>query len=163
MQLRLLAEELFSLLRGISGDVAASFWIVVKGSLYELHLRSQLHMTQEIREQLLSASSSGKNDARLGYVGSLHDKLFMKLLQMTDSLSYDGTLRESPSEDAEADGVWSMSQYRLDLDGMPAGNADAARQRVELEKSILARLSDEVKVNLLGVNVEIIVYKDFDQ
>ena len=163
LQLRLLAEELFSLLRGISGDVAASFWIVVKGSLYELHLRSQLHMTQEIREQLLSASSSGKNDARLGYVGSLHDKLFMKLLQMTDSFSFDGTLRESPSEDAEADGVWSMSQYRSDLDGMPAGNADAARQRVELEKSILARLSDEVKVSLLGVNVEITVYKDFDQ
>lgn len=87
----------------------------------------------------------------------------MKLLQMSDNFSSDGTPREIPAEDAEADGVWSLSQYRSDLDGLRDRNTDTTRQRVELEKSILARLADEVKVSLLGVNVEITVYKDFDQ
>ncbi|MBO7665966.1 MAG: hypothetical protein J6S70_00900, partial [Clostridia bacterium] len=38
IHLRLLAEELFGMLRSIAGDVSANYWIEYNGPDFELHL-----------------------------------------------------------------------------------------------------------------------------
>lgn len=167
LQLRLLAEELFGLLRNIAGDTAAIYWIAVNESLYELHMRTQLHMTREIREQLLGVSTSGENTAAEGFMGRLQDMIFVKLLLAADNLDSDGALQDSPISDPEAGQdtditeEWTMSQYKSDIDCRRNQSTDAAEQWDELEKSIVAQLADEVKVSMRGFNVEITIFKTF--
>ena len=157
LQLRLLGEELFGLLRGIAGDVTAYYWIAVRERLYELHMRMQLHMTRELREQLLDVSTSGKNAAAKGFVSKLQDVIFVKLLTITDDRNAEAASRENPAAAAETAEEWTMSQYKSDIDN----SSDAAELYDELEKSILARLADEVKVSMRGSNVEVTVSKTF--
>ena len=42
LRLRLLAEEMMSLVRAISGEVEGKFWIENEGSEYELHLLANI-------------------------------------------------------------------------------------------------------------------------
>ena len=157
LQLRLLAEELFGLLRGIAGDATAYYWIAVAERLYELHMRMQMHMTSELREQLLGVSTSGKNAAVKGFVSRLQDVIYVKLLSISDDLSSEGANGENPVPGTASSEEWSMSQFKSDIDG----SSDAAELYDELEKSILARLADDVKVSMRGSNVEITVSKTF--
>ena len=53
LRLRLLAEELFGMLRGIAGDVEADYRLERKDREFILHLASDVTMTKEMREQLL--------------------------------------------------------------------------------------------------------------
>ena len=171
LQLRLLAEELFSILRNIAGDLTASYWIVVQDTLYELHMRTQMNMTQEIREHLLDISTKRENEAARGFMGRLMDKIFMRYLLTADNLNDNPDLKRADPEDpvsdpeagsgAEFTEAWIMSEYRSDIDSRRNQSAEAEKQWDELEKSIVARLADEVKVSMRGVNVEITIIKSF--
>ena len=115
-------------------------------------------MTSELREQLLSVSTSGKNAAVKGFVSRLQDVIFVKLLTLTDDSNQEGASGENTTA-ADAADEWTMSQFKSDIDS----SSDAAEIYDELEKSILARLADEVKVSMRGSNVEITVSKSFSK
>ena len=71
LHLRLLAEEMMSMMRAIVGDVKGRFWIESEDGQYELHLRAETDVDWLERERLLSASSSGRNEAERGFMGKL--------------------------------------------------------------------------------------------
>ena len=73
MHLRLLAEEMMSMMRSITRGMHGEFWIEDEDQVYELHLRVRTVMDSEKREQLLSAASSGKNESARGLMGRLRD------------------------------------------------------------------------------------------
>ena len=50
---------------------------------------------------------------------------------------------------------WSLSHYRSNVED----NSKAGEERDELEKSIIAKLSDEVKVGIRSENAEVIIEK----
>ena len=54
-------------------------------------------------------------------------------------------------------GLWSLNRYRSAVkEGKaPAENWD------ELEKSVIARLADDVQIGISGQNVEMVIYKKF--
>ena len=62
LQLRLLAEEMMGMMRSITGKADGRFWIEDRDDVYQLHLQVETRLNAEKRGQLLSASSSGKND-----------------------------------------------------------------------------------------------------
>ena len=168
LQLRLLAEELFNMLRNIVGDVTASYWILVRESIYELHMRTQITMTHQIREELLGISTRGENDAARGFMGRLLDKIFLRYLQTDGNPDLKVADQEDLTPDPEAGPAgsepeiteeWNMSEYRSDMDSRRGQSAEAMEQWDELEKSIIARLADEVKVSMRGTNVEITIVK----
>ena len=68
LRLRLLAEELIGLMRGITGSVEACYLGRQEDRKFELSLSADVSMTQELRKQLLAASSSGKNAAAKGFM-----------------------------------------------------------------------------------------------
>ena len=155
LHLRLLSEEMMCMMRAIAGDIDGEFWIENKGPSYELHLRCNTFMDNYKRRQLLSASSSGKNEAERGFMGKL--RAFFEPtedLPLLSSFNADGTC---------SDMVWSMRSYqqmlRQQVDQNQAGAEEAWD---ELEKSVVSHLADEVRVGIRGNEVEMTVYRNLE-
>ena len=75
MHLRLLAEETMAMVRAIAGNVNGEFWMEDEDQMFTLHLRVSSLMDEKKREQLISASTSGKNEATRGFMGKLRSFL----------------------------------------------------------------------------------------
>ena len=155
LHLRLLSEEMMCMMRAIAGDVDGEFWIENKGPSYELHLRCNIFMDDRRRQMLLSASSSGKNEAERGFMGKL--RAFFEPtegLPLFYSFDADGTC---------SDMVWSMQSYQKMLRQYVGQNREGAEEAWdELEKSVVSRLADEVKVGIRGSEVEMTVFKNLE-
>lgn len=169
LRLRLLAEEMTGMLRAIIGDMTASFWIETEAEIYELHLSAMTVMDGEKREALLQASSSGRNEAAKGFMGRLWD-IFMRMSEpkSTDEpggFDYGYVHTDLGSFEAPMGvemhsiiGSWSLNNYRKKLD---ESREDTDEDWDELEKSIVAKLADEVKVFINGNAVEMVIYASF--
>ena len=153
LHLRLLSEEMMCMMRAIAGDVDGEFWIENKGSDYELHLRCSTYMDGCKRRQLLAASSSGKNEAERGFMGKLR-----AFFEPTEALPL---LSDFNPDGSYGDMVWSMRAYQQMLQQhIEQDRTEAAEAWDELEKSVVSRLADEVKVSIRGDEVEMTVYRN---
>ncbi|MBQ7486315.1 MAG: hypothetical protein IJT77_02330, partial [Clostridia bacterium] len=73
LHLRLLTEEMMGMMRSITGEQSGQFWIEDDGTTFMLHLLVDTRMNTSKRENLLAASSSGKNESARGFMGRLMD------------------------------------------------------------------------------------------
>ena len=157
LRLRLLAEELIGMMSQLVKYGDGEFWIENEGEKYELHIKL-INKESVDREKLLSVSSTGKNAAAKGIMG----KLICAVEYMIDE--------RSKVADAQYDfygmgmmqygdyAAWSLMNYRNNVD--EASNEEAWD---ELEKSIIANLSDDVVVGIIGQNINVIVKKDLSK
>ena len=160
LHLRLLAEELFSMLRSLTGEVDAEYWLEYEGKRFDIHMKSDVKLTDELRQQFLSASTSGENAAAKGVMGKLRVMIAEALVAKPSVPAFSLGLVSAASPTAQVAGAnayqWSMEKYK----------AEVKKQKDEeswdeLEKSIVANIADEVSVRIIGANVEIIVSKAF--
>ena len=161
LQLRLLTEEMLGLMRAITGETEGQFWIEDQDGEYQLHLRVQTRLNSEEREELLSVSSSGKNESAKGLMGRLadffdwgsdEDLAYASPLLVPDALEYSS----SPALDWE----WSMMRYENALNVRMEQDDAAAREAWdELEKSVVKHVADDVRVSIRNGTVEIIILK----
>ncbi len=152
LHLRLLAEEMMNMMRTITGDVEGTFWIENEGEQYELHLRTNTAVDFYVREQLLSASTSGKNEADRGLTGKLRS-FFEPVEGVPMMLDFN-------PDGSSADMVWTLRAYQQQVAlAMQQEQAGAAEKWDELEKSVVSHLADEVKVSIRSRKVEMVVYK----
>lgn len=135
-RLRILAEEMMGLVRSVTGEVAAAFWIESEEKAFTLHLSTKTKMDASKRYQLLSSSTSGENEAAKGFLGFLRDKLESAMLSGDDGVLYD--YRGCPLNEAPFDEEWDR-----------------------YERSILRRLADEIRIGVRGGTVEMEVLKKF--
>ena len=117
LRLRLLAEELTGLLRGIAGDVGASYRAEGENGSFELRLRSEVEMTDEMRSRFISASSDGENRSARGVTGKIRMMIAGILLALneTDKVSIPAdTVTAMPiiGDAGETAFLWSMASYR---------------------------------------------------
>ncbi len=184
LHLRLLTEEMMGLVRSVAGSNGGKFWIEDRNGIFELHLLTLSPMSGLKRKQLLSAATSGKNESAKSFMGRLKEffyrsdagsptftselmyagmmsaqegSMYMSGVDLTDSFSSHYYI----SHDAEAHAMdydWSLNHYRevLSDDQLSADRKDAWD---ELEKSVLAKVADEVRIGILGDQVEMVVYK----
>ena len=154
LHLRLLAEEMMSMMRAIAGDVDGEFWIENRDKDYELHLKVQTAMDLFKREKLLAASTSGRNEAHRGFMGKIR-----ALFEPMEDIPIFFTMTD---EGIGGDSTWTMHAYQQQiqtyLDQNRPGAADAWD---ELEKSVVAHIADDVKVRINGPEVEMTVFKSF--
>lgn len=166
LRLRLLSEELFGLIRGIAGDIQAVYRIVAEGKSFELHLKAAVKPTKEIKEQFLAVSTSGQNDASKGFMGRIKVMIASVLFSAKDffALGADNASIFYPVGDyaSENDFMWSMAYYKNKVNSGTDKSLTKTREWDELEKSIVANIADDVKVRIVGENVEVVVYKKFD-
>ncbi|MBR0509350.1 MAG: hypothetical protein IJJ85_04470 [Clostridia bacterium] len=168
LHLRLLAEEMMGMLRALTGDQEADFWIEDENAAFCLHLKAQVRMNTDLREKLLSASTSGKNAAAKGVSGKIRD-LFSRMLEgsgdvdaYASGFTVPGAESMSVSDAAavakNAPLTWSFNRYKASAAADPAGKEEWDA----LEKSVLSNVADEIEISIAGGYVEMIVYKKFE-
>ena len=153
IRLKLLSEETLGMLRQITGEVSAVFWIESEGKRFELHLAAQPVITETMRAELLSVSSSGKNAAAVGLMGKLKDIFERAIAARESGMAYVATAKSVN---------WSMKEYKTAVEQQMAEGAKTREEWDELEKSIVANIADEVTVAIRSGKVEMTVYKQFD-
>ncbi len=175
MHLRLLTEEVVSMVHEIVNNFQGKLWFESEetGSgelLCKICLTANKDVDIVQEKQLLSASTSGKNIRAKGIMGKIREMFRVSMQYSTDGV-YDGvdTMADSwykmgahPNSalynSASQDNYWSLQRYRSNV------QSDLPEHTVEwdeLEKSILGKLADEVKVGLLSGRAEVIVEKNF--
>ena len=160
LQLRLLTEEMMGMMRSLTGEAQGKFWIEDEDGEYRLHLWVLTRMTSVKREELLAASTSGKNAAVKGLMSRLRDFFDRGADQdvsYANPLMLTGMYEQStPSMNLE----WSMTRYQSLLLSQVENRADGAREAWdELEKSVVAHVADDVRVAINGGEVEMTIVK----
>ena len=152
LHLRLLVEETLSMMRSIAGDVEGKLWIEDDADVFQVHLQVNTNMDEKQREQVVSASTSGKNEASRGIMGKIRS-----FFEPVDSLPV--FLTASP-DGIYTDVAWSLRTYQAQLQQyIEQQREGAAEAWDELEKSVISHVADEVKVSILGRDVEMVIYK----
>lgn len=166
LRLRLLAEEMTGMLKTIVGPTLLRYWVESEGTAFSLHLATDAAIDADIRKTLLGISSSGENAAAKGFMGRLKD-VFVRFCEANgnsalaaeygyayvDVTNYDASMDMSPNALLYG---WSLKAYR---DAVEAHRDEAKWD--ELEKSITAKLADEIRIFIRKNTVEMIIEKAF--
>ena len=154
LHLRLLTEEMMGMMRSITGETQGEFWIEDDTETAELHLRVKTLLDTEKRDQLIAASTSGKNEATRTLMGKLRS-FFENGSAFAAPFVLDGN-----AEMYAAITAWSLREYRDQLQEYRAVNGKGAEEEWdELEKSVVSHVADEVKVRVENNVAEMIIYK----
>ena len=157
IHLRLLTEETLGMMRSITGRRDGEFWIENEGDNFELHLKVNTLIDEKGREQLLSASTSGVNEAAKGIMGKI--RAFFEAPGNAPAFS-GAFMPGAVSGQAGGAMAWSMEDYREQLRQYRDMNKEGAEEAWdELEKSVVARVADDVKVSIKGRTVEMTINK----
>ena len=162
LHLRLLTEEMMGMMRSITGEAEGKFWIEDEENVYQLHLQVTTHMDSGKRDQLLSAASTGRNESAKGLMGRLRD--FFDRGADEDIASFSSPLlypeAYEHSSTPTLDWEWSMMRYADALSfRIKENDTDAKEAWDELEKSVVAKVADDVKVAIRGRTVEMTIVK----
>ena len=171
LRLRLLTEELCGMLPGLTQNFDGEFWTENDGNHYELHVKLQAEdMNLALREELLAVSKSKKNAAAKGVMGKIRAVAETMLLVAADPALQELTAGEyydyhgfnmgfgyiNPPFNVETGYVysWSLFNYKTAVE-------EKEDEYAELERSIVAKLADDIIVAIRGKNVVIVVEKSF--
>lgn len=171
-RLRLLTEEMLSMVRSITENFTAEFYIECDDdNVCKLHLEAKSDLDYRQRRDLLSVSTEGTNIASLGIMDKIRWIFEAGLVHMEDSfklqaefgngyLDY-GMLGSIDSGMSQAVYAWSMQKYKDSVDSQRQNESNLAALDAwdELEKSIIANIADEVQVGVTRDRVELIVTK----
>jgi len=164
--LRILAEEMMGMLKSLTGEREADFWIESNGSAFCLHLKTNAPMNRDMRRRLLSVTSDGENAAEKGVIGKLRD-LYEKLMEPEDetmpriyvngwscseNLPMDHAAALAQTVSLSEHSVWSLKRC---VGSRPDKNWDG------LEKSVIANIADDVEIGIANNTVDMTVYKTF--
>ena len=164
MHIRLLTEETLSMVHGILDDFSGKFWLeseqTRKGMLCRICLSAEKQANKEQEAHILSVSSSGRNENVKGVMGRIRE-LFRRSLQCADAEEEEflhkmnDTLGNSgfPSHDTN---YWSLQVYRQEIS---AKKETSQEEWDELEKSIITKLADDVKVWLNTDSTMLVIEK----
>ena len=147
IHLRLLAEEMTGMMKALTGEQEGDFWIESQGGNYELHLLSQTVMNSEKREKLIAVSTSGKNDVK-GFSAKLKSVFQAAIATMDSSYSDAVSLGALETDGFRSFSEWTLTQYK---------SKAKEEEWDELEKSVVAKLANEIRVRILGSDVEMII------
>ena len=144
MQLCLITEEMISLFNSITGHVDnAEFRIESEDGLYTFFLSVHQKLGNVQREQLIQSTSTGRNEAHKGFLGTLKE-IFVQAMSVGRDIDqyYNGNSYSSQAADLSDEVISSQ-----DWD--------------QYERSVLLSITDEVKISIHGGIVELIASKKF--
>ena len=168
MRLRLLAEEMMSMVRAITGSFTADYWLEHEGTTCKLVLSAKSELDYGKRSEFLSVSTTGKNTAKVGLMEKIRGIFEAGLYGMEQSFAAQaeygvgmysaGMMGAVDAGMTEAIYSWSMQKYKDEIKSKRTEYPDVWD---ELEKSIIANLADEVSVGVTKNGVELTVQKKF--
>ena len=167
IHLLLLAEEMTGMLKALTGNQSADFWIEDNDDSFFLHLKTEAKMNTELRNKLLAASTSGENIAVKGVMGKIKD-IFSRLLEPTEAPipseyahgfesadhSTAGSAAMAKNMSIVATNVWSLNRYKSAV-------KSSGEAWDELEQSIVANIADDIEIGIADNTVEMVISKKF--
>lgn len=170
LRLELLVEETLGMAKAMLDDFYGQLWFVSDGDTCEIHFEATADMDAAKRRELLSVSSTGKNAAARGFMARLGEMISGMLNNVGETMDAYGreTIKYGivhttgamiPSMDMVP--IWTLETYRADLANAQAGDGEAEAALDDLEKSIVARLADDVVVGVKGDRVDLVITKRF--
>ena len=169
---RLLAEESVCMIHGIMDNFKGKFWIegekTDEGMLCRIHISANKCVDMKQEDQLLSVSTTGKNESAKGILGKIREAFRICLQHPQDDAYFDqysslnswygmgpGTTESMSSAYMDSQ-LWSLGDYRR---GVYESKNESKEEWDELEKSIIAKLADDVKVFLRNDTTEVVIEK----
>ena len=146
----------------MTGDYKAMMWFErdVKEASVNLTARTG-SMNIDMKEGLLSVSSSGKNASRKGFMSKIGDIIENGILNFENVMKLEqqygmgyvgyGAVSEMSADFAMS---WSLAQYRNTLSTAKNDDSEAEEAWDELEKSVVASLAKDVTVGVKKDTVE---------
>lgn len=166
LRLRLLSEELIELIRPFSSELKGDFWLETNNNNVEIHLKTVIPMDLQTRNELLSVSTSGKNSAARGLIGKIREMIASVTLPddpETKAMSEQAlglmSLGSQMGSNYGSTYTWSMNTYATSINNSTVITDQTAEAKDDLEKSIVANIADEIKVNIIDSDVEVVIYK----
>ena len=167
IHLLLLTEEMTGMMKALTGEHSADFWIEAEDDTFRLHLKTETQMNAELRKKLLSASTSGENMAAKGVMGKIKD-IFNRILEPseapipkeyiagfeTQSLPTSEAAAVARNMPIYSTSIWSLNRYK-------AAMKASEDSWDELEQSIVANIADEIEIGIADNSVEMVIYKKF--
>ena len=128
-------------------------------------MSSQIALTDEMRKQFISASTSGKNSAATSFMGKIRVMIANMMFSAEEAIPYaminTAAAYTAGSTYEDAVYVWTMTSYKDEVKKNIKDSKDASEAWDQLEKSIVANIADDIKVSIAGKNVQITVFKKF--
>ena len=159
---RLLAEEMLSMIRAITGTFEAEYWLEAEEKSCKYHLEAKSDLDYGKRQELLSVSTKGENIAQRGMMEKIREIVEAGMYQMQESLAvqseYGLPVMNYGSLYMDGLYVWSLQKYKNDVE---SSLSEDSEEWDELEKSIIANIADEVQVGVRKDGVELIIQKKF--
>ena len=140
IQLHMITEEMLSLVRSVTGEIEASFWLEYQDNVFELHMTTRTVMDKEKRYLLISSSTTRKNEAANSFLGRLRDELERAMASdvVTEYVEAPDNVQKDSFNWYENDPEWD--RYEL---------------------SILRNLADNIRIFIRGQQVHMIIRKKF--
>ncbi len=144
MQLCLITEEMLSLFNSITGDVSnAEFRIESDHRLFTLYLSVRQKLGNVQRGELIQSTTSGKNEASKGFLGTLKEMIVQAMSVGKDiDLYYSSESYSSQAADL-TDAVISTPKWD------------------KFERSVLLAITDNVKIRIKSGMVDLVATKQF--
>ena len=170
LRLDLLVEETLGMVKTMLDDFYGQIWFVADGKACEIHFEATADMNANKKEELLAVSSTGKNAAARGFMAKLGDMISGALHGFGQTIDAYGQetvkygIVHSPapmSGNADMMTIWTLQTYRSDLDQARGANLAAEEAWDELEKSIVAKLADDIVVGVKGDRIDLVIKKAF--
>ena len=172
LHMTLLAEELVGMISGITTDFRASFWVEGGMGGYDVCMEAETLVNKKRRDELMSVSTSGKNTEVKGVMGKIrnvfegfmlsYDDIDNRELMMSQATPYSvGGMVDMNAYRSMESQIWSLEEYKQNLEPIRGQDQGAVEAWDELEKSVVARLADDVRVGIRGSHVTVIIHKEF--
>ena len=172
MHIHLLAEETVGMVRAITEDFSALFWLESNddGKVF-IHLLAETDMDMDKKRALIDTSGSKHNYAARGVMGKIREIIENGMYKIDEvgklqaqyggvPLMYSVMGCVDSSYAQTVNYQWTLGQYRQNVEVEKEDNPAAREAWDELEKSIVANIADDVKVSVKGSSVELIIEKD---
>ena len=170
LRLDLLVEETLGMAKTMLNDFYGQIWFTADGKTCEIHFEATADMNADRKEDLLSVSSTGKNAAAKGFMAKLGEMISGAMYSMGRTMDAYGqqtmqygivnrpsTLAGTP----DLTPIWTLQTYRSDLDQARKASGSAEEAWDELEKSIVAKLADDIIVGVKGDRIDMVIRKQF--
>ena len=165
LRVRLLAEETMNLIRSITGDMDAEFFVEKEDGCCKLHLNTNTIMFAKKRKELMEISTSKENAAAKGVIGKIREVFELALLPKDERSARESRigmmgLVDPTSLAATSVETWRMSNYISSVNDMDENNEFVQEAKNELERSILSKIAKDVEISIVGDDVSMTIEYD---
>ncbi|RKM57564.1 hypothetical protein D6855_13530 [Butyrivibrio sp. CB08] len=165
LRVRLLSEETMNLIRSITGEMDAEFFLEKDEDAVTLHLNTNTIMFADKRKELMEISTSKENAAAKGFLGKIREVFELAMLPKDERSARESRigmmgLVDPTALSATSNETWKMSNYKNSVNEMDQTTEFAQEAKNELERSILGNIANDVEISIIGDDVKMtIVYE----